>query len=332
MYTADNLSAEATKLLFEMPQSKTVVAIKPQLKYALRTVDKSKSGDAALLLSQLIYWSSKPEAQERDGWFYVTREELFTQTGLTIYEQQETREFLKDLKLIEDTRRGTAGKTHYRVNLENVTKLYAEVKGLWPSSVVGHDQQQVVEHGQQRVVGHGQQRAVGHGQQHSKEAKTLPKTHAKTTLISHSSDSEKRTNPVSVSKSRFSLVECEEFAHSLNRTSGYEVREKPIRNPGGFAYKIWTTGSHDAHIDQYNVSKAKEHQDRIARQVDTAVWWLTNGHDGHQVTTWSQLREVLDVELWPLLQEPIKARLSVEHPELLARLDGEYPSGQEAVA
>jgi len=66
-------------------------------------VDVTGSINAALMLSQALYWTNhiKPD---RNGWFYKTKEEWQAETGLSRHEQDKARERLINLKLLKTRR------------------------------------------------------------------------------------------------------------------------------------------------------------------------------------------------------------------------------------
>ncbi len=87
-------------------------------------VKPSGSVEAALLLSQALYWSNRTE--DPDGWFYKTREEWEEETGLNRTSQEAARKRLKENGLLEEERRGLPARLYYRVNFE---KLVAKLLG-----------------------------------------------------------------------------------------------------------------------------------------------------------------------------------------------------------
>jgi hypothetical protein len=93
-------------------------------------VDVTGSINAALMLSNAVYWTNKlPE--ERDGWFHKSLEEWTAETGMTRREQDTARERLIDLLLIE-TRRAkidpalAVSGTWFRVNVDALTAALSD--------------------------------------------------------------------------------------------------------------------------------------------------------------------------------------------------------------
>lgn len=82
-------------------------------------VDVTGSINAALMLSNAVYWTNKLPP-ERDGWFYKTKEEWTAETGLTREQQDKARQRLNELQLLE-SRRAKASDT------ECVTVLWHRV-------------------------------------------------------------------------------------------------------------------------------------------------------------------------------------------------------------
>ncbi|WEI17125.1 hypothetical protein PY247_11185 [Acinetobacter proteolyticus] len=67
----------------------------------------------ALMLSQMVYWSKKSNA---DGWFYKTIEQWEEETGLSRYEQEGARKKLRDLGFIVEAKRGVPCKVYFKVD------------------------------------------------------------------------------------------------------------------------------------------------------------------------------------------------------------------------
>jgi hypothetical protein len=80
----------------------------------------SGSVTAGILLSQMVYWSTR--TKNKDGWFYKTREDWKQETALTRREQETARKMLKERGLIEEALRGVPATLHFRVLDENVEK------------------------------------------------------------------------------------------------------------------------------------------------------------------------------------------------------------------
>jgi hypothetical protein len=75
------------------------------------------TANAALFLSQCLYWSERG----KDGWFYKTAGDWEAELGLTRREQETVRKVLVERGFIEEKRGGERGKMHYRVNEEVIT-------------------------------------------------------------------------------------------------------------------------------------------------------------------------------------------------------------------
>lgn len=80
---------------------------------------------SAILLSQALSWTSGYLRQNpgREGWFWKTREEWFQETGLSRWEQENARERLRELGLLEEKRMGAPPKLFFRVNLDALGRL-----------------------------------------------------------------------------------------------------------------------------------------------------------------------------------------------------------------
>lgn len=74
--------------------------------------------NAALMLSQAVYWSTRSTLP--NGWFYKTRDEWEEETGLSRYEQEGARKILIAKRLLAEVKRGVPCKVHYQVNAEEL--------------------------------------------------------------------------------------------------------------------------------------------------------------------------------------------------------------------
>lgn len=76
---------------------------------------------AALMLSQLIYWTRR--TSNPHGWIYKTRDDWFNELGLERAEQENARKLLKDKKFVEERLGGKPAKMFYRVNPKIIRDL-----------------------------------------------------------------------------------------------------------------------------------------------------------------------------------------------------------------
>jgi hypothetical protein len=77
---------------------------------------------AGLLASQLWYWSGR-QPEEREGWFFMTQEQIFAETALSRREQETSRRKLRALGILEENRRGRPARLWYRINVKRVVQL-----------------------------------------------------------------------------------------------------------------------------------------------------------------------------------------------------------------
>ncbi len=75
---------------------------------------------AGLMLSQALYWTRKLAVAEpyRSGWFWKTRDDWLSETGLSRREQDSARAALKRLDLLQERRVGMPARVWYRIDLE----------------------------------------------------------------------------------------------------------------------------------------------------------------------------------------------------------------------
>lgn len=71
---------------------------------------------AALMLSQLFYWSKR--TSNKDGWIYKTSRDWTEETGLTRREQEKARRILRNKNLIEEKIYGIPAMLHFRISAQ----------------------------------------------------------------------------------------------------------------------------------------------------------------------------------------------------------------------
>ena len=92
---------------------------------------------AALMLSQLVYWTPRTD-EDADGWIYKTRNDWFEEIGLSRDEQETARKVLRKKGLIDEQLKGVPAKLYYRVNLDALRKaLFSPVGGKAPNKDAG---------------------------------------------------------------------------------------------------------------------------------------------------------------------------------------------------
>lgn len=101
---------KAVTALLERP-----VAYHPVLAKAFKSVP------AAAMLSQGIYWQQK--SNDPNGWFWVTADQWWEQTGVTEESQQTARKVLRNAGVWEEKLMGLPAKMHYRVNVETLVAV-----------------------------------------------------------------------------------------------------------------------------------------------------------------------------------------------------------------
>lgn len=76
---------------------------------------------AAVMLSQMYYWSSEGRInEERNGWFHKTIAEWEMETGLSRSEQDRARRDLVKAGMLEEVRKGSPARMWYRLNIESL--------------------------------------------------------------------------------------------------------------------------------------------------------------------------------------------------------------------
>jgi len=108
------------KMPHKTPVSTPVVALLEASKPIAFNINFARiTGDtkAALLLSQLVYWTRRgADVLDNDGWVFKTREQWEAEIGLSKHEQVTARNILINLGLMEEARTGAPARNCYRVN------------------------------------------------------------------------------------------------------------------------------------------------------------------------------------------------------------------------
>jgi hypothetical protein len=160
----DGLDAH-TRIILAGHGGEGIVGVRPSLVRTLRG-----NGNAAILLSQLLYWSRRLAGHR--GWFYQTQQRLEEQTGLGSHAQRKAVKLLARLGILKTDLRGVPAKLHYRVELQQLADLLLQHTNTAP--VVDHGPQLDVNHGRQPDPDHnppldagdGPSLATGHGPPH----------------------------------------------------------------------------------------------------------------------------------------------------------------------
>ena len=80
--------------------------------------------NGALMLSQLVYWTSR--TRDNDGWIFKTHTDWTMETGLTRREQDTARKTLKELGFLSEKKVGVPRRVFFRVERENLYKALIE--------------------------------------------------------------------------------------------------------------------------------------------------------------------------------------------------------------
>lgn len=83
------------------------------------------SVNAALMLSQALYWSKR--TSDSDGWFFKSQKDWEDETGLSDKAQLAARKHLKSRKLIDENLKGVPAVLYYRVNIEHLKQALSSL-------------------------------------------------------------------------------------------------------------------------------------------------------------------------------------------------------------
>lgn len=128
-----NYSRDSRRLLAAM--SSRMVSFYPALALALDSIP------AAIMLGQLLYWHGKQA--DPDGWIRKSAAEMEDETAVTIRQQESARAILIEAGAIEYERRGVPPIGHYKINHDNIIRMFVDDRQL-PRNVVIEKPQNVV--------------------------------------------------------------------------------------------------------------------------------------------------------------------------------------------
>jgi hypothetical protein len=91
-----------------------------------RLVALAGSAKAALLLSQMLYWTRHGrDITHRDGWFFKTSSQWQRETGLSVKEQMRVRRALRERGFLAERRIGVPAKLYFRLALDQIAGALA---------------------------------------------------------------------------------------------------------------------------------------------------------------------------------------------------------------
>ena len=177
---------EAVKALLESP-----------IAYHAPLARMMKSVPCAVMLSQGMYWQKIAESQNQ-GWFWVTKEQWYKQTGMTDEQQELARKKLVAAEILKEKKKGIPYKLFYQIDCtklaeqlsaflqkekqdekdkETEKSSYRERRGLDETQEDDENEhrqtrnQVAVEHGVLEVMKHGNQSAMKPGNKETTEIK-----------------------------------------------------------------------------------------------------------------------------------------------------------------
>jgi hypothetical protein len=151
--TWEGLDAQ-TRAILDGHGGEGIVAVRPSLVRTLRG-----NGNAAIILSQLHYWSRRLGNDQ--GWFYQTQRRLEAQTGLGADALRKATKILVHLDILETARRGAPAKLYYHIHLGRLAALLLQHDQA--ASVADHGPQLDTEYGRHLDPDHGPPLAAGDG-------------------------------------------------------------------------------------------------------------------------------------------------------------------------
>lgn len=122
--------------------------------------------NGALMLSQLVYWTSR--TKDANGWIYKDHHEWTQETGLTRKEQHTARKTLKELGFISEKKHGVPPRVFFRIERETLYKSLIEYSESLAVGQLCHMEQMNVPKGTNEC-------AVAHNQMSASEQMNVPK-------------------------------------------------------------------------------------------------------------------------------------------------------------
>lgn len=94
----------------------SALAVERPIAYSVNLAKLTGDAKAALLLSQLVYWTRVGvNIEHHGGWIFKTREQWQGETALSRYEQESARSHLLDAGLLQEARVGSPARNCYRL-------------------------------------------------------------------------------------------------------------------------------------------------------------------------------------------------------------------------
>lgn len=90
--------------------------------------------NAALLLSQLVYWSSRGE--DPDGWIWKERKQWMEETKLGLHQVDLARQKLRSCGVLEEKLKKVPPRVHHRVNFQKLTNELLKLSSTKPQNSV----------------------------------------------------------------------------------------------------------------------------------------------------------------------------------------------------
>lgn len=96
-----------------MSRKQILEILSPPIAFHRCLVRVTGSVNAALMLSQALYWT--PRTKNPEGWFYKSQKDWEEETGLSRREQDTARKELRNKGLVEEQLKGVPATLYYRV-------------------------------------------------------------------------------------------------------------------------------------------------------------------------------------------------------------------------
>jgi hypothetical protein len=239
---------------------------------------------AALFLSQAWYWSKRHDAD--NGWFYNTQEDWEDETGLTRYEQETARKVLRQLKILEEDRRGVPARLFYRLNKERIAQMLNFQIGETPQSGLQQPSNQ----------DSGSSTHINKNTETAPEIATMQPEPAEKNM---GANAPARALPALVQERVQAFPEdCREGAELMFKTFGLIPPERPAPTAKGGEFAKWINGLREL------VALAAEYNTPIARAFELvhAQWNRATFNVSHP----KALRQVMASALAARVSKPQK--------------------------
>jgi hypothetical protein len=223
--------------------------LQPPIAFHRVFVTLTGSVAAGLFLSQAWYWTTHGR-EDREGWFYKSREDWLAETGLGRREQETARKRLKELQFLLEAHRGMPARLWFKLDLKAVCQGLSRLS----------EERCPVGTKAPNKVGGNEPTSWYESAQHSYQTKTTTKTtcSSKRPPAKGAAAAQKLDKPPPAS--RYSLDQIEAFIRATKP-------HKTEAQIGGLTRHLQRSGEEDGQIAEW-LARQSRTQARVAHATD----------------------------------------------------------------